>query len=640
MRKPTKTTVFVYIVLAVLLFVFNTILDIRKADYTNILFIVLDAARADHFSCYGYERITTPNIDTISREGAIFLNNFTQETRTHVSLPQIFSSRYYSLPIYRQAEFGFLAIDAVDSQIEDPSTIFRRFDAGQILLPEVLSLSGYKTVLFSENSFIASDASYVAQKFDEFYNCYFAFLSNSEEEIVPKVISWLEQNKKNKFFVYCHILCPHIPYRAKKERAEFFSGESISPLKPFRIRFGRKQYGSTADWSPEDIRILKGFYDSNLEYADNLVGMLYNKLKELGLQNDTLIVITSDHGEDLGDHNYITHGCPAWDSLIRVPLIMVHPRKITPGVKIKGMSESVDIMPTILDLCNIRIPKNKSMDGRSLAGFIKHPDRGKPYIFSQNAVRSEAYKYILDIDALYDLKKDPEEKMNISDKNYELKEKLKQIYRQNMNPYLQRYEKSRKTKNIDYPFYYLLNSFKITSADHIETYEEADLDDIMRSGRHLKKPYAFNAYPFNCFLAYFPKEAPALHLTLSTSVPNGSYQMSILLKTLEPISYPPGQFGFQFRFDPNKPFLLPCQLKNFFISEGCNYYYIELGEAKIEKEGFSLEIKFTPPDEKIYILQHVKFVPRESRREKSLLRYDEDDMRRKLESLKSLGYVQ
>lgn len=609
----------------------------QKTGNINILFILLDAARADRFSCYGHQRNTTPNIDAIGNRGAIFLNNFSQATDTLVSLPRMFFSRYFTKPIFR--DYDTLPWSRY-TRLELPLTIFKDFDNEQIILPEALSLNGYRTALFTELPFLTLETSFLADKFDETYDCdYESLVAPNGNGILPKVISWLEQNNKKKFFIYCHIMCPHIPYRINNESVKFLNDEMHESVEDCRKKFQDRQYSFTAKWGTDFTRILSKLYDGNLRYADSQVGILYNKLKSLNLENNTLIVITSDHGEELGDHGYYGHGLSAWDSNIHVPLIIAHPPKIPAGVKIKGMTESVDIMPTILDLCNVKLPRNKRMDGISLLKFIKHPNCSKKYIFSRHTIRSDKYKYIIDKDLFYNLKDDPQEKINLAGKgSSSLKNKLKLTCGKKMTPLLRRYNRANRSKLIDYPFYYLLSSFQISPEDLITKCEETKLGDIIGNEKYLKKPCVLNLYLYNCFLAFFPDAASSLRLVLSTNVPDGAYLISVLVETLKPISCVPEALGFQSRFGLDVPFMPASGIGQFQDYLGFNY--IELGLVVIKQGRFYLEIDFVPPDKQVYIIRHIKFIPHGLQDKQSPQRFDKVNAEKRWECLKSLGYAQ
>ncbi|MBU1044607.1 MAG: sulfatase [Candidatus Omnitrophica bacterium] len=658
MKKLIKVFLFLLIATAILV-LFYLKINPKRLSKVNVLFIVLDAARADHFSCYGYEKNTTPNIDAIASKGAMFLNNFTQATYTQRSVPQIFFSRYYSKPVFVDHSGRYLK---TNFQVEAPWTIFNSYDDEQIILPEVLSLNGYRTVLFTEHPLLASPSDYFGRKFDEVYynSCYESYsLDNTSLEKfddlkpVSGVISWLEKNKEKSFFIYCHIMLPHIPYRVKKEDSEFLKSDMSAAVELVREKANVKQYGSLENWSEEDIRILKELYDSNLQYADKWIGILYSEFKKLDLEKNTLVIITSDHGENLGDHDSgkhgLFHGGPPWDSVTHVPLIMSFPPLIPAGIRIKALTESVGIMPSIIDICKLKFPKNKSMDGTSLMKFIKYPFlQGKRYIFSRNFIRSNEYKCILKLDdykyltedVLIDLKNDPKEKQDISNENYEVKEKLRKIFEQKMRPYQLRQDKQKRNTVIDYPFCYLMSSFKISPKDSIGILDEPKFSSFLDKKDQINKPCILNTYLFDQYFAYLPEKGRLPQLTLSAKVPNGTYQVSILIRMFGN-SYTKNQLGLKYRFDGNKPFTLPAQLNQAEEYDSVHpYYYLELGKTQVDKEKFSVEIEFNPPDKKIYAIYHIKFTPNESQEKNVIQKLDDAEQAKRLESLKALGYAQ
>ncbi len=278
----------------------------KAKDRPNIILIVLDAARADHFSGYGYAKNTTPRMDEIGRLGAVFLNNFSPGTDTPHSMPGIFSSRYFSPGIFGTDPRPW------GTRHESPATIFRTFDRQHVFLTDILSANGYRTALFHNNTFFSRD-SLLAREFDECYPFEPSRDHPADGKIISSLISWLEKNKKKNFFIYCHIMSPHEPYPPKEEDAEFLPDEDGAGRlrKKFHARTGPRSYG----WSADDLGLLRGLYDSNLKHTDKWVGVLYDTLEEFGLENKTLIIITSDHGENLGEHDRLSHSGLAWDSV-------------------------------------------------------------------------------------------------------------------------------------------------------------------------------------------------------------------------------------------------------------------------------------------------------------------------------------
>ena len=429
----------------------------------NVVFILLDAARADHFSCYGYDKETTPLIDAIGRRGAVFLRNFVSATETYYSIPQIFTSRYFSEPIFQMDTWSW------GIRRENPRTIFKKFDDQQILFPTLLSNAGYRTAFFHNHPWFMEKTD-LARSFDESFSFPTADRDPVDDQMVDAVLSWVNKHKEDKFFLYYHIMSPHQPYPPKEDDFKFIDKEELNKLNAVREKFKNRRGGDTRDWSKEELRYFRVMYDSNLKHTDHQIGRLYDELAELGLAKNTLFIITSDHGELLGQHGGLGHGGPSWESLIHVPLIMVYPRGISPGLRIGGLTESIDIMPTILDICNLRLPTGKSVDGESLKGLFDNPNGGKKAVYSKDSIRTEEYKYLINKEYLFDLRKDPGETRNISSgKPVFLKGKLKDNYNKFMKKYRDRFRDAVRKSSPEFSFYYPILEFKIAPEDAYDT---------------------------------------------------------------------------------------------------------------------------------------------------------------------------
>ncbi|MFH1037686.1 MAG: sulfatase [PVC group bacterium] len=374
----------------------------------NIVIIILDAARADHFSSYGYGKKTTPLMDAIGRKGAVFLNNFVQATETYTSLPLILSSRYFSNPIFQMDTWSW------GMRRENQQTVFKRFDDQQILLPAFLSASGYWTAMFHNHPWFVDETDLV-KAFDES----FIFPTDSRDPVdgrmVDAILSWIAKHREDRFFIYCHIMSPHQPYPPKDADLDFIPREKLSDLNRVREKFNRCMSDNSLDWTPEELSLYGVMYDSNLKHTDVQVGRLYKEIEKLCLAEKTIFIITSDHGELLGQHGRLAHGdFLPWDPLIHVPLIMIWPGKIPPTVRLKGLTESVDIFPTIVDICGLELPPGKALDGVSLKRLFRAPTAGREAVYAKGVVRTPKYKFYVNRDLFFEIQKDPGEEMNIS----------------------------------------------------------------------------------------------------------------------------------------------------------------------------------------------------------------------------------
>lgn len=606
----------------------------------NILFIILDAARADHFSCHGYNKNTTPYIDAVSRKGIVFLNNFSPATGTASSVPKIFSSRYFSISLLE--DIPFLLQKGWEANVLFTHNIFFTLDKQQIFLPEILSQKGYRTGIFSSQVFFRR-SDFFMKHFDVNVNFLFSEddKDNFEKKSLRKVISWLKKNKGKPFFAYCHLIPPHSPYLAKEEEKEFLKGIDSYFVEKVREKSDNEQ-GDISNWSEEEIEVLRGLYDGNLKRADKLVGLLYEELIKLGLVDQTIVIITADHGENLGEHNYFGHGGLPWDTGVKVPLIVSYPSVLPSGVKVKGLTESIDIMPTILDICRLNLPKGKSVDGVSLLDFINNPQKGKEAVFfGEGAIRTEEYKCIFASSGseLYNLRGDPGEVNNIADNNFLVVKTLRDIYEKKMGKYQRRFVETKRDGPPDFSFAFFTGyDYFVVEPENIflknaQTFSPAESSFLEKIS--LDKPWICMPHGLLC---YYNKQSLLPSIKLSTSLPKGTYRVNLLLESDRDIrSSFSDKLEFRFRFVDNMPFSLPERIerKVYRGEEECYYFSIDLGEVTTSKEEFSLEIEFSPKETGWYLMRLMEFIPKGCQKKIE----DDQERQRVIEDLKSLGYL-
>jgi arylsulfatase A-like enzyme len=612
----------------------NRILQSKKNPPPNVFFIILDAARADHFSCYGYKKNTTPNIDAISRKGAIFLNAFSQDMHTIGSLPKIFFSRYYSA-----SSFQFDGWQWGIKQ-ENPQDVYGKFqNQQQISLTKALSLYGYQTVFFSGLGLTKQDD--FVREFNEFYLTSGNF---PEGDIVP-IDTWLEKNKNGRFFIYWHIVLPHYPYNPKNEEKEFLSDIEASDIEKVRaksLNYKEKadDFKSAVGWNENELDILRRLYDGNLKHADKLLGSLFDKLKELSLEKNTLIVISADHGENLGEHGYLQHGGPPFDSVTKIPLIIVYPPIVPAGIKADSLSESIDIMPTILDICGIRLPFGKSMDGISLLKSIHNPKRGKTAVFTNRSIRTKKYKFMRIQNALYDIEKDPGEEQDIAKDNPLIIEELRVRFWKSMRPHLKRQKTTINASLLNFPFYFPISNFSIELKHKIRPRENyINNSTAILDNTSLEEPCLFNSDENKESFLYIPNANEYPLITFATSLPNGTYQVLILLETLPNEPFSLQRYYFNFRFNNFGPFITTYKGILARKLPRPSFYYFDLGKTQIKNRNFSLEVQLLPQNNKPYIIRHIKFVPKGCLDIIQAKELNEEEIRKRIENLKSLGYL-
>jgi arylsulfatase A-like enzyme len=319
----------------------------EATDPPNILLVTIDTLRADHLSCYGYHRKTSPNMDALAAQGVRFEHAYCTIPLTGPSHVSLFSSRY-------PQEHG-VRINGVPI----PK------DSKWLYLPQILRRFGYFNAAFVSAWPLVSHLtgfSHWFQVYDQDMKRSYQFLSSSRfaEDVTPRAISWLEDQRVEPFFLWVHYFDPHAPYHLRKRFADpATNGHATTP--PSEVSAAMTD------------RIRR--YDSEIGYVDHHLGLLLRALDKAGVTDSTLLVLTSDHGESLGEHDYVGHGRHLYDSILRVPLIVRYPGHIKPGKVIATPVSLLDVTPTILELSGLSqrqppIPAN--FVGRSLAGAIQN----------------------------------------------------------------------------------------------------------------------------------------------------------------------------------------------------------------------------------------------------------------------------
>ena len=401
----------------------NTAGTVSKNDF-NIVLITIDTLRADHLSCYGYHRKTSPHIDKIAKEGICFTNAISTSSWTSPSMASIMTSLY---PISHGVRRGFVKAGKTYEQ----ETLSEGFHT----LAEILKKYGYTTFGAVANILMTEELGF-GQGFDYYYCEGF----DEAPAINEVVFSWEDKIKKsNKLFLWLHYFDPHDTYSAKSPwindyAAELWIGnthlskKTMKELRKLLPHFKNKRAA---------LEYLISLYDSEINYLDYHLG---NLIYRLGLDKNSLIVITSDHGEEFLGHGSLGHGNSLYQELINVPLIIKLPFPHSASVSsINDTPASIiDIMPTILGVLGITPPQQ--IKGKNLLGKNEGPrEQQRDYLFSElsqwyvlNAILKNNWKYIYNTcsqqEELYHITKDHKEIENLiyqeESTAHELKEEL------------------------------------------------------------------------------------------------------------------------------------------------------------------------------------------------------------------------
>jgi arylsulfatase A-like enzyme len=299
----------------------------------NLLLVVIDTLRFDHLSLYGYERNTSPALDRLAVRGWVFDGHVSHGAQT---VPSTLSILLSQLP----AEHGF--VHRQDGQFTRSPPLY---PSELVFLGEVLMEHGYRTAAFVGNPFLSP-----ANGFDQGFG-HFEHAVNADRVLANGALAWLRANGARQdapFMVYVHLMDVHWPYAPPREYAERYRAPGA----------GRLVYrnGPAPRVRDRDLHHTVATYDAGINVADDLTGELVAELEALGVAQDTIVAVTSDHGEEFLDHKGLGHGTTVYGELVRVPLILVYPRKLESRRRVRHLTQHLDLAPTLLSLAGIEKP--------------------------------------------------------------------------------------------------------------------------------------------------------------------------------------------------------------------------------------------------------------------------------------------
>ncbi|MCD6350962.1 MAG: sulfatase [Armatimonadetes bacterium] len=395
----------------------------------NVLFIAIDTLRADRMSCYGHWNLTSPNLDRLAEESVLFEKFFAPHIPTHPGFTTMFTSR-----------------DVWDHMIVSQGAS-RELDEAIPTLPQILQEHGYFTAA----------ADNLGRWFRRGYDVYEGYMwdrnpegawrkGEAVNETAFKLLDTCASQDKP-WFLYLHYWDPHTPYLPPPPFDRmFYHGNEKDPNNPSMKDVWKLEAFSHYfnEWMPgcTDIKFPCMQYDAEIAYGDACVAHVLHKLREQGLADDTLIVVTSDHGEELDEHDlwFDHHG--VYDTNLWVPLILHH-RDLPSGLRIPGWATHLDLAPTILDLLGLDFAAQEAgMQGTSLVPWMQGSRGGDvhPVLFCTECtwtrrwcVKTKQWHYIESAEPdpfgkpdreLYDLTIDPGQHKNLAEQRPDVVAKM------------------------------------------------------------------------------------------------------------------------------------------------------------------------------------------------------------------------
>lgn len=313
----------------------------------NVLLIGVDTLRPDHLGCYGYHRDTSPNIDRLAETGVLFEHVVSQCPWTLPSFATIMTSLY-------PAQHG-AGIDMARMGEDFPT------------LAGILAERGYKTGAVVNVSVLAPD--FGVDRGFEHYDSTEPGEKRIAGEVTREALAWIRENRDKPFFMFVHYFDPHFSYSPPAPYDTLFNPD-------YRGRVGRRfddevydriresLFDETDSRMKADWRHIEALYDGEIAYTDRAVGELLTGLSEMGLEEKTLVVFVSDHGEEFFEHKGYGHGHTLYGEVINVPMVISMPDVLPGGRRIKPQVRLVDVVPTVLDILGIQI--QAEFEGASL----------------------------------------------------------------------------------------------------------------------------------------------------------------------------------------------------------------------------------------------------------------------------------
>ncbi len=426
-----------------------------KQDKPNLILITLDTVRADHLSLYGYRRKTSPNLDEFAKNAAVFSNALSTTSWTLPAHASIFTGEYISEH----------KADVAHQTLDDKA----------LTLAEILSQNGFITAGFVAGPYckakygIAQGFQYYSDRLDFFewrhtldsfstrrlINFFseplhdLLFQADGEkggDELNAEIFPWLESASASNFFLFINYFDAHDPYLKGVEFRDEFTSESRDPIEIKRLLTDLYQEKIRYDFkevSAADLEYMQALYDAEIKEVDKQLKNLLDRLKDLKLLENTIIVIASDHGEEFMEHGGVLHAQTLYQEVLHVPLIIYYPAKVTPQ-RVEGLVSNMDIMPTVLNLMGIDLPVG--IDGINIL-----PNKGEVNVAlrteflaergSRAGIRESALQALIKStgtklilanpqeprlpNALFNLLTDAEEKQNLYSTQVELREMMK-----------------------------------------------------------------------------------------------------------------------------------------------------------------------------------------------------------------------
>lgn len=298
-----------------------------KPGGPNILLIVLDTTRPDRLSLYGYDRPTTPNLQALAAESAVFTEAYSNSSWTPPAHASLFTGMY-----------------PCDHGVTQEQAYIPELPSRFLTLAEALWESGYRTTGITGNGMLSRTIGW-SQGFDEYHATWVLDDEQGTHPAESLLEAVLERDSDRPFFTFINLIEPHQPYDSSRE---FYRSYDSHPELQLDSYDWVTHLTGERPLSATDLQHLSDLYDSEIQYVDHLVGRLVGLLRERNALDETLVVITSDHGEHFGEHGLLDHRFNVYETNVRAVLVIRYPELFAPGSTSRAHVQLHDLFDFIL----------------------------------------------------------------------------------------------------------------------------------------------------------------------------------------------------------------------------------------------------------------------------------------------------
>lgn len=416
----------------------------------NVILILVDALRRDHVGAYGYGRSTTPYLDELADRGVTLTNAYSQAPQTLTSTASLFTSRSFPYML-REVDH-----DPIPGLAEDRQELWAktpRMAQANLTMAEALRDAGYQTLGLFDNPHHHPTSGFWQGFDDAQYLTGRRGLPYARADTVCRtLVEWVEgRDRARPFFAYVHLMDVHNPYSPPpSQRALFPPGE------------GRHLYVNGVPeegFSDADLYAMQALYDAEIRFVDDTLNLTLSRLQAQGELEDTVIVVTSDHGDEFLDHGGLGHGMTVELELLRIPIVIAGAIPDTArGLRLEFLVRNLDLFPTILDIVGSPMPPD--LEGTSLWPWIAGTSTMDPpqltsyaWISQLRSVTTDRWHMMADrkegTRRLYDIDTDPPGSADVLERHPETVRSFKDFLRNREIRRRESVERSRELREVE-----------------------------------------------------------------------------------------------------------------------------------------------------------------------------------------------